>query len=212
MIVPHTKEEQKLRRAGHQHIAGADEVGKGAWAGPLVAAAVILPMEFKVTGVRDSKQLSSRQREKLFVRITKRAVSWSVQVVPNTVIDRRGIKQANVQALQQALQKLHIQPDAVLVDAIRVKHGKKPVKAMIKGDQKVLSIAAASIVAKVVRDTLMSAFEREYPGYGFARHKGYGTAEHELRLKDLGPSDIHRRSFAPVKRWRTQRRSRRVKQ
>ncbi len=211
MVVPHTKEEQALRQAGHRHVAGADEVGKGAWAGPLVAAAVILPTEFAVAGVRDSKQLSPRQRQALFVRITKRAVSWAVHVVPNSVIDRRGIKHANVQALQQALRKLHIQPDAALVDAIRVKHGKKPVKAIIKGDEKVLSIAAASIVAKVVRDTLMSGFERQYPGYGFARHKGYGTAEHELRLKDLGPSDIHRKSFAPVKRVGKKQTSRKVK-
>lgn len=199
MAFPHTQEEKQLRRLGHKHIAGSDEAGKGAWAGPLVAAAVILPEKLPVKGIKDSKQLSPKLREKLFVRITKHAVSWAVEVVSHQVIDRIGIQKANVRAIERALDKLHVQPDAVLVDAVKVKHGKKPVKAIIKGDAKVLSIAAASIVAKVVRDTLMIGFEREFPGYGFARHKGYGTIEHHRRLKKAGLSVIHRRSFLPMK-------------
>lgn len=199
MALPHTKEERAFRRAGHEHIAGTDEVGKGAWAGPLVAAAVVLPDRFPVKGIRDSKQLSPATREKLFVRITKRAVSWSVGVVSHEVIDRIGIKKANHRAIHESLKKLHVQPDAVLVDAVKVKFGRKPVKAIIKGDMKVLSIAAASIVAKVVRDTLMKGFEREHPGYGFGRHMGYGTSAHRSVLKKLGLSKIHRRSFEPMK-------------
>lgn len=199
MVKPHTREERALRAAGHVYIAGSDEVGKGAWAGPLVAAAVILPERFVVKGIRDSKLLRHTQREKLFVRITKNAVSWAVEVIPHDVIDRIGIHKVNVRAIEQALKKLHVEPDAVLVDALKVKLGKKPVKAIVKGDTKVLSIAAASIVAKVVRDTLMTGFEREHPGYGFSKHKGYGTAYHRARLKKLGLSAIHRKSFLPMK-------------
>lgn len=199
MAFPHTREEKRLRSLGHKHIAGSDEAGKGAWAGPLVAAAVILPDKFTVKGVKDSKQLSPRLREKLFVRITKRCVSWAVEVVPHTVIDKIGIQKANVRAIERALGKLHVKPDAVLIDALKVKHGKKPVKAIVKGDAKVLTIAAASIIAKVVRDALMDGFEREFPGYGFGKHKGYGTEHHHQQLKKLGLSDIHRRSFLPMK-------------
>lgn len=199
MTVPHTREETKLRADGHVHIAGSDEAGKGAWAGPLVAAAVILPEDFSVKGIRDSKQLSSRQREKLFVRITKRATSWAVGIIEHRVIDRIGIQLANVRALEQALKRLPIQPDAVLVDAVKVTHGKKPVRPIIKGDTKVRSIAAASIIAKVVRDTLMNGFERMHSGYGFAQHKGYGTKSHQAKIKALGLSPIHRRSFEPMK-------------
>ncbi len=204
---PQTREERALRTKGYARIAGTDEVGKGAWAGPMVAAAVILPHPFKVSGIKDSKQLTPRQRERLFVAITKQAVSWAVEVVPSTTIDRIGIQPANVQAIERALTKLHVQPDAVLVDAIPVKHGRKPVKAIIRGDAKVLSIAAASIVAKVVRDTLMNTFDHELPGYGFAQHKGYGTQDHHARLVKLGLSPIHRRSFHPMSGM-TKRRSR----
>lgn len=199
MPFPHTKEEKAFRKAGHEHIAGTDEVGKGAWAGPIVAAAVVLPERFPVKGVRDSKQLSPAAREKLFVRITKHALSWAVGVVSHDVIDKIGIQKANHRAIEQSLKKLHVRPDAVLVDAVKVKFGKKPVKAIVKGDVKVLSIAAASIVAKVVRDTLMKGFDREHPGYGFGKHMGYGTAAHRSRIKRIGLSKIHRMSFEPMK-------------
>lgn len=199
MPFPHTKEEQSLRKAGHRNVAGADEAGKGAWCGPLVAAAVILPERCGIPGIKDSKQLTPKQRERLFVRITKRAVSWAVAVVPNTDIDRIGIQPANIRALEHALERLHVQPDAILVDGYPVKHGKKPVKAIVKGDMKVLSIAAASIVAKVVRDALMNGFDREFPQYRLKRHKGYGTPEHLRLLKRHGVSPIHRKSFQPMR-------------
>ncbi len=121
------------------------------------------------------------------------------QIGKYTVIDRIGIKKANHRAIEQSLKKLHVRPDAVLVDAVKVRFGKRPVKAIIKGDVKVLSIAAASIVAKVVRDTLMKGFEREHPGYGFGMHMGYGTAAHRAKIRKFGLSKIHRRSFEPMK-------------
>lgn len=196
---PHTREEHALRRRGHRLIAGADEAGKGSWAGPLVAAAVILPEDFAPRIVNDSKQLTRRQRELMFVHVTRHAVSWAVGVVSPQEIDRKGIVAANHKALLTALKRLHIRPQAVLVDAVKLKYGKKPVKAIIGGDARVLSIAAASIVAKVVRDALMSGQHRLYPQYAFDAHQGYGTSRHHALLKQHGPSPIHRRSFKPVK-------------
>lgn len=196
---PHTREEIALRRRGFQAIAGADEAGKGSWAGPLVAAAVILPLNFRPRNVNDSKKLTPRQRELMFVHITRQAVSWAVGVVSPQEIDRKGIVAANHKALLTALKKLHVRPQAILVDAVKLKVGKKPVKAIIGGDATVLSIAAASIVAKVVRDALMVGQHRLYPQYAFDVHKGYGTDKHQALLKKFGPSPIHRHSFRPVK-------------
>lgn len=196
---PHIREEALLRKKGYVHIAGADEVGKGSWAGPLVAAAVILPLDFAPKNVNDSKQLTPRQREQMFVHITRGAVSWAVGIVSPQEIDRKGIVAANKKALLTALKKLHVRPSAVLVDAVPLKYGKKPVKAIIHGDARSLSIAAASIIAKVVRDALMDGQHRLYPQYGFQQHKGYGTAQHEAQLKRHGVSAIHRRSFQPMK-------------
>lgn len=196
---PHIREESALWKQGHRHVAGADEAGKGSWAGPLVAAAVILPADFKPRRVNDSKQLTERQRQLMFVHIARTALSWAVGVVSSQEIDRRGIVAANKKALLTALKKLHLRPQAILVDAVKLKVGKKPVKAIIGGDAKVLSIAAASIVAKVVRDALMVGQHRLFPQYEFHRHKGYGTPRHQRLLKRYGPSPIHRRSFRPVK-------------
>lgn len=196
---PHRREETALWKQGHRYVAGADEAGKGSWAGPLVAAAVILAPDFRPRQVNDSKQLTPRQRERMFVHVTRHAVSWAVGVVSSQEIDRRGIVAANKKALLTALKKLHIRPQAILVDAVKIKVGKKPVKAVIGGDAKVLSIAAASIVAKVVRDELMRGEHRLYPAYEFATHKGYGTARHLSLLKRHGVSPIHRKSFRPVK-------------
>lgn len=199
---PHTREEAQFRQAGHQRIAGVDEAGKGSWAGPIVAAAVILPASFPPKIITDSKQLTEKQREKMFVYITRYAISWAVGVVSAQEIDQRGIVAANKKALLVALKRLHVRPQAILVDAVKIKVGKKPVKAIIHGDAKVLSIAAASIVAKVVRDALMVGQHRLFPQYDFASHKGYGTARHEQLLKKHGPSPIHRQSFEPVRRLR----------
>ncbi len=195
---PHTKEEQALRKKGYHRIAGVDEAGKGSWAGPIVAGAVILSKGFEPKLVNDSKALSPKQREKMFVHITRQADAWAVGVVEHTIIDKRGIQYANIKALEDAIKKLSVKPDAVLVDAVKLKIGKKPVKAIINGDAKVLSIAAASIVAKVVRDALMNGQHRLFPQYGFNVHKGYGTAKHQAALKKHGVSPIHRMSFRPM--------------
>jgi ribonuclease HII len=198
VTTPHTKEEQRLRKLGHQYIAGLDEVGKGSWAGPLVAAAVILPLDFNAKGIRDSKQLTPKAREKLFVRIINEATAWAVHVVEHFDIDLRGIQNANTTALINSAKKLHIPPDALLVDAVQIRFGRSPVKSIIKGDQKSVSIAAASIIAKVIRDELMNGHHRLYPQYGFHKHKGYGTAEHFAAIEKHGVSPIHRRTFRPM--------------
>lgn len=194
---PTRTEEGKLKRAGHRHVAGADEAGKGAWAGPLVAAAVVLPEVFDPEGIRDSKQLSAREREVAFVRISKEALAWSVHLAEVEEIDRRGIGVANRRALTEAIRKLSVPPHAALIDAVRLDLG-IPVRPIIRGDEKELAIAAASIIAKVVRDRIMDAYGAEYAVYGFPAHKGYGTQRHSAALKEYGPSPIHRRSFSPV--------------
>lgn len=196
---PTFKEEQIFWDIGHRHVAGADEAGRGCWAGPIVAGAVILPVGFEPKKVRDSKTLSPKQREAMFVYITTNAVAWAVGVVSSEDIDRHGISPANKLAIALALRKLHIQPDAVLIDAVKIECGDKPVKAVIDGDATILSIAAASIVAKVVRDSLMQGEHRLYPEYGFAGHKGYGTKEHASAIHKHGLTPIHRRSFQPMK-------------
>jgi ribonuclease HII len=197
---PKRDEERALWKQGHVLIAGVDEAGKGSWAGPVVAGAVILPVNFAPKIINDSKQLSTKQREQMFVYITHHAIAWAVGVVSAKEIDQKGISEANKKALLLALKKLHVRPQAVLVDAVKLQYGKKPTKAIIKGDAKEVAIAAASIVAKVVRDALMTGQHRLYPHYAFHEHKGYGTAKHEQLLKRHGPSPIHRRSFQPVKR------------
>lgn len=199
MKKPDRREEKKLQKKGYRLIAGIDEVGKGAWAGPLVAAAVILPPKIKTKGINDSKKLTPKKREKLFVRITREALAWSVAVVENDFIDRQGIVKANLKAIKEAGLGLNLRPEYLLIDAVRIKVGKIPTKSIIKGDAKVLSIAAASIVAKVVRDSLMNGHHRLYPQYKFSRHKGYGTKEHHRLIKKHGLSPIHRKSFRPMK-------------
>lgn len=196
---PTLKEEEEFWNSGFQLVAGADEAGRGSWAGPIVAAAVILPVGFEPKKVRDSKTLSPEQRETMFVHITRHAVAWAVGVVSSQDIDAHGISPTNKRAIVEALQNLHLQPDAVLIDAVKLDYEGKPVKAVIDGDATILSIAAASIVAKVVRDTLMQGEHRLYPEYNFPAHKGYGTSEHETALKKHGLSPIHRRSFQPMK-------------
>ena len=196
---PTQAEERALWALGHQYVAGVDEVGRGSWAGPIVAGAVILPPDFDPKVVRDSKTLSPKQREKMFVYITRGAVAWAAGVVSAEEIDREGISAANTKAMILALERLPVTPDAVLVDAVRLRFREKPVKAVIRGDATILAIAAGSIVAKVVRDTLMQGEHRLYPAYGLAGHKGYGTKDHEAALRTHGLTPIHRRSFQPMK-------------
>lgn len=195
---PHRREEKLFANAGYSFIAGADEAGKGAWAGPIVAAAVILTNNFEPKQVNDSKVLTKRQRERMFVHITRNALSWAVGVVSSQAIDRDGIQAANRLAIQTAIRKLDVQPEAILVDALPISYQQRPVKAIIHGDAKSLSIAAASIVAKVVRDALMDGHHRLYPNYGFQTHKGYGTAGHRKAIEQHGYSAIHRHSFSPM--------------
>ena len=196
---PTNHHETKLRKAGHRLIAGVDEAGKGSWAGPLVTAAVILDETNIPAELYDSKMLSPKQRERAFVAIAKSALAWTAHVVPVTEIDRDGVHKANLAALKRAVEKLHVTPDAVLVDAFKIDLGTTPVINIIDGDALERSISAASIVAKVVRDQIMSSeLNRLYPHFHFHVHKGYGTPLHAKLLAMHGPTLAHRMSFAPV--------------
>ncbi|HTY08809.1 MAG TPA: ribonuclease HII [Candidatus Edwardsbacteria bacterium] len=194
-----------LRSAGVTLLAGVDEAGRGPLAGPVVAAAVILDPGAALHGVDDSKALSARQRERAFAAILEHSVAVGLGVVDARRIDAVNILEASLEAMAFALCGLRRRPHLVLVDGPRAprrlpaKLSQVPVRAVVDGDARSLCIAAASIVAKCVRDSMMRGFERDYPGYGFARHKGYGTAAHLAALRRLGPCPIHRASFAPVR-------------
>ena len=200
--VPTRDEEFSLYRQGYSLVAGVDEVGRGPLAGPVMAAAVILPQELEAPWlplVRDSKALSSAQREWLLPRIQEEALAVGVGLVEPAEIDTLGIVAATRKAMGFALSHLPPQPHYLLVDALPLHWRGVPCKALIKGDARCTAIAAASIVAKVTRDHFMQSQDILHPGYGFARHKGYATPEHLIALQRLGPSAIHRRSFAPVR-------------
>jgi ribonuclease HII len=193
--------EQALRYRGFRSIAGVDEVGRGALFGPVVAAAVILPERMNAlarAGLKDSKQLTREQREKLDRRIRKCALAVSVAEVDAETIDRVNIYQASRVAMLAAVQGLSLVPDHLLIDAMRLDHPCAQTK-LFYGDALSLSIAAASVVAKVHRDRLMRELDELHPGYGLASHKGYGTPEHRRSLRELGPCALHRRTFAPVR-------------
>ena len=187
--------ERGLWEAGYDLIAGIDEVGRGPLAGPVVAAAVILPKECKIEGVNDSKKLSAKKREELYDIILEKAVSYGIGVVSNERIDEINILQATYEAMREALSQLKPKADYILADAVTIPMVSTPQRGIIKGDAKSMSIGAASIIAKVYRDRLMEAYEEVYPGYGFASNKGYGAAEHIEGLKKLGPTPIHRKTF-----------------
>lgn len=191
--------EWSLRDRGYTAVAGVDEVGRGALAGPLVTAAVILAPDAPIPGLRDSKELDAGRREELDVQIRERAVAWAVGEAGPDEIDRMGIQLANMTALRRALDALSVCCDFVLADAFELKGLDMPCLGITRGDKRSASIAAASVVAKVARDRMMSLAASEHPGYGFERHVGYGCAEHMHALARLGPSPIHRRSFAPVR-------------
>ena len=201
---PSLAEEMALCAQGYRLIAGLDEAGRGAWAGPVVAAAVILPLDRprlaeELAGVRDSKQLTPGKRERLYRVIEEVALSVGLGIVPPDAIDEIGIVPATRLAMREAIAQLSPVPDFLLVDFLRLPALSIPQKSITGGDALCLSIAAASIVAKVRRDRLMVELDARYPGYGFARHKGYGTQEHRQALAHLGPSPVHRLSFAPMK-------------
>jgi len=202
--VPDLKHEYRFRDEGLAVIAGLDEAGRGAWAGPVVAGAVILPLErfdllSALEGVRDSKLCTARQRERLEQVIYETADGVGVGAADVEEIDELGIAPATRLAMHRALEALPSVPRALLIDYIRLPEQALPQRSLKKGDQKSYSIAAASIVAKVARDRMMVAFDEHYPGYGLASHKGYGTEQHRTALDELGPCLLHRRSFAPIR-------------
>jgi len=189
--------ERNLNRRGYRSIAGVDEAGRGPLAGPVVAAAVILKTFSFKERIDDSKKLSAKKREKAYNEIIKKSIV-GIGIIDEKIIDRINIYQATKKAMYAALSKLEIPPEYVIVDGNIKLAAKCPIKCIPKGDSKSLSIAAASIIAKVTRDRMMLEYDRIYPQYGFARHKGYGTKLHMLTLKINGPSPIHRKSFHPV--------------
>lgn len=181
-------------------IAGVDEAGRGPLAGPVVAAAVMLDERFPIRGLADSKQLSPRRREHLYDEIRAKALCCSIAQASVEEIDRLNILQATLLAMQRAVKGLRLKPTKVLVDGNRLPSLDVLAEAVVSGDSLVPAISAASIIAKVTRDRLLDDLHALHPGYGFDRHKGYGTAQHLQALQALGPLDVHRRSFAPVAR------------
>lgn len=190
--------ESSFYKKGMNLIAGIDEVGRGPLAGPVTVAAVILKPHWFAAGLNDSKKVTPVHREELSKKIHEEAVDISIYSLSPEEIDAVNIYEATMMAMYQAVKNLKVQPDAVIVDAMPL-HFPFPTVSMIHGDARSASVAAASIVAKVYRDHLMDEYDREYPGYGFAKNKGYGTAEHIHALEELGVTPIHRRSFEPVK-------------
>ena len=184
---------------GLQLVAGVDEAGRGPLAGPVIAAAVILDQADMITGLADSKTIPERRREQLAQHIREKALACSIGRAGHEEIDRLNILNATLLAMQRAIGGLSIRPDRVLVDGNRCPDTEYPVSAVIQGDRTEACISAASILAKVCRDREMREMDREYPGYGFARHKGYPTRQHILALSENGPCPIHRRSFSPVR-------------
>ncbi|MFZ5861606.1 MAG: ribonuclease HII [Nitrospirota bacterium] len=191
--------ERELVASGYATLAGIDEAGRGPLAGPVVAAAVILPLSRPIPGVRDSKTVPPPERERLHYEIIGRALAVGVGVVGVREIERVNIFRATIQAMEQAIRCLSVQPDALLIDAIALREVLLPQRAIIRGDASSYLIAAASIVAKVTRDRLVADYDVRYPGYEFSRHKGYGTPAHLDRLSTLGPTPVHRRTFHRVR-------------
>jgi ribonuclease HII len=192
--------EKKLRARGFSLIAGIDEAGRGPLAGPVVAAAVMLPVKFTHKKLTDSKLLSARQRERIYEELTLHTgICWCVAAVEPTEIDRINILRATHAAMQRAVEQFAPPPDHVLIDGLPVRGFPIAQTALVKGDALSFSIAAASVIAKVTRDRMMLDFDAQFPHYGFAQHKGYGTELHLERLRSHGPCPIHRRSFLPVR-------------
>ncbi|WCK56832.1 ribonuclease HII [Aneurinibacillus sp. Ricciae_BoGa-3] len=190
--------ERELWASGHAYIAGIDEVGRGPLAGPVVTAAVVLPQNFYLPGLNDSKKVPERQRREMYAHITANAVAYCVTSCGPDIIDQINIYQATLRAMAQAVANLAVTPSITLNDAVKIPHLTVEQRPIIGGDGKSISIAAASIVAKVERDAMMAEYDKQFPGYGFAANMGYGTAEHLAALRRLGPTPIHRRSFARV--------------
>jgi ribonuclease HII len=191
--------ERAARRCGYRRIAGIDEAGRGPLAGPVVAAAVVLPTRCRLSGIDDSKQLSEGERDRLYAAIREQAVGMGIGSADVGEIDRLNILEATRLAMRRAIEQLAPPPDYLLIDAVALPGIRIATRPIIKGDSLSLSIAAASIIAKVTRDRLMATYHEIYPEYDFLSHKGYGTAGHLQRLARHGPCSIHRRTFAPVR-------------
>jgi ribonuclease HII len=180
-------------------VAGVDEVGVGPLAGPVISAVVILPNAYVIEGIKDSKQLSEKQRERLYVQIVDNAIDWAIGRVKVEEIDTFGIQRATKASMIRAVNSLAVIPKKVFVDGAKSPLFKYPSQAIVDGDQHIPIISAASIIAKVTRDREMIEMDKVYPGYGFAKHKGYGTSAHLLALNNMGFCSIHRKSFSPIK-------------
>lgn len=208
-MAPTLHYERVFQQRGFRYVAGCDEAGRGCWAGPVVAGTVVLPITeqpmcavLRAAGVQDSKRLSPGRREELVPLIQDVALAWAIGKARPEEVDECGIARATRLAIQRALQQLHCFPDALLLDAFPLPEVDVPQEAIVKGDDLSLSIAAASVLAKVYRDAMMVDVDAEYPGYGFAQHKGYGTSQHQDALNTLGPTPLHRHSWAPILRLR----------
>lgn len=191
--------EDQAAAEGYDIVAGVDEAGRGPLAGPVSVAAVILPHDLYLPKINDSKKISAKVREELFAEIQDKAVAIGTALVDAQTIDRVNIYQATINGMYESIFMLKPEPKKVFIDAVQLDNLPMPSESIIKGDAKSASIAAASIIAKVTRDRLMDAYDKQYPEYGFAQHKGYGTAQHIEALKKYGPCPIHRVSFEPVR-------------
>jgi ribonuclease HII len=192
------KHERAARKQGALRIAGLDEVGRGPLFGPVVAAAVILAPRCRLEGLTDSKKLSEKKREEYEIQIRANAVAWAVAVVDAETIDRINIRQASLLAMRLAVEQLALSPDYLLIDGRDTIDWQCPQQSIIQGDAISLSIAAASVIAKVYRDRMLVELDGQFPGYGLASHKGYGCPQHLDALARLGPTPLHRKSFSPV--------------
>jgi len=195
------EQERLLVSCGYNLIAGVDEAGRGPLAGPVVVGAVILPMACHLPLINDSKKLSAKQREELYHRIQEVAIDVQYAVIDRETIDHLNIYQATILGMYTAIHQLAPQPDAVLIDAVPLPELPMPSVSLIGGDAISASIGAASIIAKVERDRIMLKLDEEFPHYGFAKHKGYGTAQHMKAIAEYGPCPMHRQSFEPIKSW-----------
>lgn len=190
--------DRERSRDGLLVLGGVDEAGRGCWAGPVVAAAVVLPAGWCPAGLDDSKKLSPARREALCAEIRAGALAWAACAVSAAEIDHGNILRATLRAMSRAVARLRVRPDLLLVDGNQVPAVPMPAEAIVRGDGTSAAVAAASIVAKVLRDRVMTAWERHYPGYGFATHKGYGAAAHREALERLGPCPLHRVTYEPL--------------